>query len=83
MHCWMQRCVILPYHNMTRLYEAIMMKPSRNIFCITNLVMRKQEICMLTHGPLRYVELILQVHFSNSSYELISWALPVKIVLRG
>ena len=36
---------------------------------------------VLNHWPLRDVEVILHVHFSNWFYKLISWALPVKLVL--
>ena len=33
------------------------------------------------HWPFGDAEVILQVHFSNSFYEVISWALPVKFDL--
>ena len=35
----------------------------------------------LTHCPMGQVEVILQVHITNSFYKLISWALTVKLVL--
>ena len=37
----------------------------------------------LTHWPLGDMRVILQVYFWNSFYEMISWALPVKIVSGG
>ena len=46
--------------------------------CIT----RPQWVNVLTHWPLREVEVILQVYFSNWFYKLITWVyvLPVKLV---
>ena len=35
----------------------------------------------LTHWPLRVVEIVSQVYFSNLCYELNPWALPIKLVI--
>ena len=44
-------------------------------------VFHTDTIIMLAHWPLRDVEVILQVYFSNLFYKLISRALPVKFAL--